>query len=718
MSYQSTILARSGLVGYWGLHDTVGGSTVADLISTHTGTIVGGVTLGNPGAFTASGDTSTSAHFNGTTGLITVPDSAALDVGAAFTVEGWVNLAAAPTVAATIAAKYGAPNGWLLNINSALAVGGGVTTHAATYSAITLNTWNHVVLVYDSTKTGAECRFYLNGVPSSTFSAAGPITTSSNALQIGAVGGTPAQFANGNMQDVAFYNRALGAGEVSQAYGIGSLRFRPHEMWPTLSLKKGLIDHVREVADVDVLVSNTDHSVSFTSLTAARNVTLPAAADVSPGHMVRVVDDAGGAAAHNIVVKDSGGSTIYTIVSNGGYWEGYFSSLYQTWRTLQPNASSGGGGGATGATGPTGPTGASGGAGAAGATGPTGPTGTAGGVGATGATGPGGPTGATGSAGSGALATLTSAPSAIGTSETVILSAGTLANFITAGKTLHVVVNGSVVNAGSTATFKVRIGTAGTTADAQVLTITSPAASAAGGTQAEAWITARTDGATGTVNANGKAGILVATGSPLAYTANTGTTTIDTTAVNYITLTGTSSTGANLNVSDAYIEVVGSGTQGPTGPSGPSGSNGAAGATGPTGPTGAGTTGATGPTGPGLDANGHLVGSGSATTVAAGTGAGTSPTVTLGANSHDLAGTVTVVAGTAPAANGIVCTVTFGTAFATAPFVVISALGVNAATYNTHMTVGTVTTTGFTILDAITALAGGSTYVWTYHVIG
>ena len=52
-------------------------------------------------------------------------------------------------------------------------------------------------------------------------------------------------------------------------------------------------------------------------------------------------------------------------------------------------------------------------------------------------------------------------------------------------------------------------------------------------------------------------------------------------------------------------------------------------------------------------------------TVAAGTGAGTSPTLSLNANSNDLSGYLSVATGTSPAAGATVATLTFGTPYST-----------------------------------------------------
>jgi len=68
-------------------------------------------------------------------------------------------------------------------------------------------------------------------------------------------------------------------------------------------------------------------------------------------------------------------------------------------------------------------------------------------------------------------------------------------------------------------------------------------------------------------------------------------------------------------------------------------------------------------------ATAHIVGNGLAPAIAAGTAAGTGPTLIL--DGSDLSGRISVTTGSAPASSAIVATVTFATAFGAAPKAVI-----------------------------------------------
>lgn len=120
----------------------------------------------------------------------------------------------------------------------------------------------------------------------------------------------------------------------------------------------------------------------------------------------------------------------------------------------------------------------------------------------------------------------------------------------------------------------------------------------------------------------------------------------------------------------------------------------------------------------------HIIGSSSAPTIAAGTGAGTSPTVSI--SGTDMSGTISVTTGTSPTgSNAILATITFNVAYGAAPRVQIDAGNRNAQALAigaiplvpiTGQTNG-VTTTTFVIETGATALAASTSYIWSYFVI-
>lgn len=112
----------------------------------------------------------------------------------------------------------------------------------------------------------------------------------------------------------------------------------------------------------------------------------------------------------------------------------------------------------------------------------------------------------------------------------------------------------------------------------------------------------------------------------------------------------------------------------------------------------------------------HLVGTTSTPGIAAGTGAGTSPTVTIAGN--DMAGTITVVAGTLPTAGQVIATVTFTTTLSSTPRIILQPANqaVGSTTVFPVISVTGSTTQFYINCNTVSGLAAGLTYAWNYIV--
>lgn len=112
----------------------------------------------------------------------------------------------------------------------------------------------------------------------------------------------------------------------------------------------------------------------------------------------------------------------------------------------------------------------------------------------------------------------------------------------------------------------------------------------------------------------------------------------------------------------------------------------------------------------------HIVGTSGTPTYTAGTGAGTSPTITI--TGTDLSGKITVKVGSGtPAANAAIVTVNFNTAYSSAPNVVFSPGNANAAQLTANKPfINSTSTTNFVLESNTTALVAGTTYIWYYMV--
>lgn len=112
----------------------------------------------------------------------------------------------------------------------------------------------------------------------------------------------------------------------------------------------------------------------------------------------------------------------------------------------------------------------------------------------------------------------------------------------------------------------------------------------------------------------------------------------------------------------------------------------------------------------------------SAPTIAAGTGAGTAPTVSVGSGSTDLSGYVNITTGTTCATDATVATITFNVSYASAPKCIMLSPANKAAQ---NLAIGQqcfvnqagITTAVFNITSNTTALTDATAYQWYYTVI-
>ena len=112
----------------------------------------------------------------------------------------------------------------------------------------------------------------------------------------------------------------------------------------------------------------------------------------------------------------------------------------------------------------------------------------------------------------------------------------------------------------------------------------------------------------------------------------------------------------------------------------------------------------------------QIKGSGSTPAIAGGAGAGTSPTVSI--TGSDLAGEITVTTDVDPTTSAVFCTITFATAFGTAPYVVITPSSDEPASNPSGGLYVASTTTTFTLnTNSTTAPNGSRQFKYHYHVI-
>jgi hypothetical protein len=195
-----------GLVAAYGFNESSGTGVVDISGNNNNGTLGSGVTR------TATGKFGGALVFNGTSGLVTIPNSASLQLTTGMTLEAWVNPSVVNSAWRDVVYK-GNDNYYLSGTSTNAgrpAVGGTFSIPEAYGTAIlATNTWTHLAATYDR----VTLRLYVNGVQVSSLARTGNIATSTNPLQIGG-DSLFGQFFQGMIDEVRVYNRALTPPEI------------------------------------------------------------------------------------------------------------------------------------------------------------------------------------------------------------------------------------------------------------------------------------------------------------------------------------------------------------------------------------------------------------------------------------------------------------------------------------------------------------------------
>ena len=222
-SYQTEVLADSP-ISYWRLGETTG-TTAADSTGSNPGSIKSGVTLGATGAL--SGDTNTAMTFNGSTGYVSMADSASLNMTGDLTVEAWAKPGSLDSITRAIIHKGGTSGygsyQYRIGLTSSNFWRGtvyiGSTNYTVTSSSVaTSAAWTYLAM----TRSGSTLKLYVNGVAVATATASGALNASSGNLAIGRTGATSVDYFKGSIDEVAVYPAALSSTRIAAHYRAGT----------------------------------------------------------------------------------------------------------------------------------------------------------------------------------------------------------------------------------------------------------------------------------------------------------------------------------------------------------------------------------------------------------------------------------------------------------------------------------------------------------------
>jgi hypothetical protein len=204
-----------GPFAYWRLGETSGTKAVDSSGNGHSGTYVGGVTLGLPGAL--FGDPNPAVRFDGVSGSVQVSDTAALRLNGSWSIEFWARQVSFANTSPGIIGKgssatangytiYASSNGtlWFKRNNRQAGSGSGALTSSFRYFVVT----------YDR----ARLRWYVDGSLATTSSITFPGNNGTPYFQIG----NGDEYGNNDIDEVALYSTSLSAAQIAAHYAAGS----------------------------------------------------------------------------------------------------------------------------------------------------------------------------------------------------------------------------------------------------------------------------------------------------------------------------------------------------------------------------------------------------------------------------------------------------------------------------------------------------------------
>jgi hypothetical protein len=155
-------------------------------------------------------------RFDGSNDIVTVADSASLDLVTGMTLEAWVRPTALSTYRPVIVKTRGSssfsymlyahdetkrPSGWVRTT---------VDRSTNSTAALPTSAWSHIAVTYD----GATLRFFVNGVQKRSKAYTGALAVGTGSLRIGGAG-VWSEWFKGDLDDIRIWNKPLSASQLT-----------------------------------------------------------------------------------------------------------------------------------------------------------------------------------------------------------------------------------------------------------------------------------------------------------------------------------------------------------------------------------------------------------------------------------------------------------------------------------------------------------------------
>ncbi|MCB1914612.1 MAG: DUF4347 domain-containing protein, partial [Rhodocyclaceae bacterium] len=234
----------TGLVGHF-TFDEGSGTIAGDSSATgNDGTLLSGPT------WVAGRVGSGALNFGGDFDRVEVPDSAAYDLSGDFSVSFWFNSAQTPSSQVRLVGQSAGSDGFVVftdsfgDINWFVTGSGGSTTF---WTAAPLDSNWHL---FTAVRSGDNFELFIDGASAATDTTAIGDASSSEPLRFGASSASSGDY-DGLVDDVRIYDRALGAGDISELYSYTGVSVDV------------TVTTITDNNDAGVVAGNATHTVSW-----------------------------------------------------------------------------------------------------------------------------------------------------------------------------------------------------------------------------------------------------------------------------------------------------------------------------------------------------------------------------------------------------------------------------------------------------------------------